>query len=118
MALLCVFVVTTCQGCVGERGGDAVGFRDGELHQPVGDQKDQLEHRLQGAEPGARFRKGCDGADGGAAGHSGHHPSGNGKLEDNEIRMDTITVEFKVFSINRLVINKRNQETVEDERHF
>lgn len=39
---LCVF--TAWQGCVGQRGGDAAGFRDGELHQPLGDQKDQLEH--------------------------------------------------------------------------
>lgn len=67
------------QGGSGQRGGDAVGFRDGELHQPVGDQKDQLEHRLQEPEPGPRLGEGGDGADGGAAGHPGHHPSGHGE---------------------------------------
>lgn len=67
------------QWCAGERGGDAVGFWDGELHQPLGDQEDQLEHRLQGREPSAGLGKGRDGAHGGAAGHSGHHPSGHGE---------------------------------------
>lgn len=75
----CVCVSAVRQGRCGQRWGDAAGLRDGELHQPVRNQKDQLEHWLQGAEPATGFGEGRDGADGGAAGYTGHYPSGNGE---------------------------------------
>lgn len=80
---MCVFCVW--QGVAGQRGGDAAGLWDGELHEPFGDQTDQLEHRLQGSEPASGFWEGCDGADSGPAGYPGHHPSGHGERTDSHI---------------------------------
>lgn len=40
LVLFCVFVFMRWQGYTGKCRGDAVGFRDGELHQPLGDQED------------------------------------------------------------------------------
>lgn len=71
--------VCVSQGGDGECRGDAARLRDGELHQPVGHQADQLEYRLQGSEPGSGFREGCDRADGGSEGYPGHHPAGHGE---------------------------------------